>query len=134
MQDDERAIRELIAEWQSAASTGNVERLQRLMSDDVVFLTPGQQPLCGKQAFLRAFEEGMKNFIIESQGEIRDLHVHADFAYCWSYLSVTMTPFHEGLPIHRSGNTLTILHKLPSGWVIVRDANLLTPKPVPVPA
>lgn len=135
MQSDEQAIRALVADWQDAAATGDLERLQDLMSDDVVFLTPGQPPVRGRQAFMDAFEEGLKHYRIESHGEIKELHVAEDFAYCWTHLTVTVTPYAQGLPMRRSGNTLSILQKQPdAGWVIVRDANMLTPEPATIPA
>lgn len=131
MHDDEEAIRKLINEWQDAATTGDIDRLQQLMSDDVVFLTPGQEPVCGRQVFLDAFKEGLEHYRIESRGEIKDICINADLAYCWTYLSVTAIPHQRGLPVRRSGNTLSVLRKQPdSGWVIVRDANMLTPQPV----
>jgi ketosteroid isomerase-like protein len=53
-----------------------------------------------------------------------------DWAYCWNHLSVTVTPLEAGLPQRRTGYTLTILQKKPDGgWVIARDANMLTPEP-----
>ena len=131
MQNDEQAIRTLVSEWQSAASDGNVQRLAELMAEDVIFLTPGQAPMCGRQAFVEAFQDGMKHYRIESEGEIRELQIHGKVAYCWTQLSVTVTLCRNGLPMRRSGPTLTILHKYPeAGWVIVRDANMLTPEPV----
>lgn len=135
MQDDEQAIRDLVHNWQSAAAAGDTERLQELMADDVVFMTPGQSPMCGRQAFMEAFEEGLKHYRIESRGEIRELQVAHDFAYCWTHLTVTVTPLSQGLPVRRSGNTLSILRKqADAGWVIVRDANMLTPEPAVIPA
>jgi uncharacterized protein (TIGR02246 family) len=134
MQSDEQAIRNLIADWQSAAANGDLERLRTLMADDVVFLTPGRPPMCGKQAFMEAFQEGLTHYRIESRGEIRELHIASDFAYCWTQLSVTVTPHHAGLPMRRSGHTMSILRKHGDAWVIVRDANMLTPEPAAAPA
>lgn len=135
MQDDEQAIRDLVHTWQSAAAAGDTERLQGLIADDVVFMTPGQPPMCGRQAFMEAFEEGLKHYRIESRGEIRELQIADDLAYCWTHLTVTVTPLSQGLPMRRSGNTLSILRKQAgAGWVIVRDANMLTPEPAFIPA
>lgn len=134
MLDDEQAIRHLINEWQEASTAGNPDRLRPLISDDAVFLAPGQPPICGKEAFLAEFQEGLKHYRIESHGEIKDLHVEVGFAYCWMYLSVTLTPHQRGLPMRRSGHALSILKKQPGiGWVVVRDANMLTPQPANLP-
>jgi uncharacterized protein (TIGR02246 family) len=134
MQNDEQVIRMLVNEWQVASAEGNLQRLAELMAEDVIFLMPGQAPMRGRQAYMDAFREGMKHYRIESQGEIKELQIANDLAYCWTHLTVTVTPHREGLPMRRSGNSLSILRKSPeSGWVIVRDANMLTPEPVSMP-
>lgn len=130
MPTDEQSIRDLFAEWQIASEEGDPDRLARLISDDVVFLAPGQPPMRGKECFLTAFREGMQQYRIEAQGEIRELHIHGKVAYCWTQLSVTVTPRRNGLPMRRSGPILTVLRKEPDdAWVIVRDANMLTSQP-----
>ena len=45
MQSDEQEIRQLVATWMAASKTGDVETVLSLMSDDVVFLQPGQLPM-----------------------------------------------------------------------------------------
>lgn len=133
-QEDAQAILALINDWQAAAAEGDSARLRSLLSDDVVFLAPGQPPMYGKQAFLDAFEEGLKHFRVESRSEIRDMYIAGDLAYCWVHLSVTVTPHQQGLEMRRSGNTLTILRKQADHrWLIARDANMLTPEPARMP-
>jgi uncharacterized protein (TIGR02246 family) len=58
MTDDERAIREVIATWMRASTAGDTATVLDLMTDDVVFLVPGQEPF-GKEAFAAA-SSGMK--------------------------------------------------------------------------
>ncbi|RZI43548.1 SgcJ/EcaC family oxidoreductase [Herbaspirillum sp. HC18] len=135
MHSDEHAIRTLVNEWQAAAAEGDLQRLGEMMAEDVIFLTPGQAPMRGRQAFMEAFQEGMKHYRIESHGEIKELQVTDDLAYCWTHLTVTVTPHRDGVPMRRSGNTLSIFRKRPdTGWVIVRDANMLTAEPVYIPS
>lgn len=134
MQDDEYLIRELIASWIEASADGDVDRLRMLMAEDVVFLTASQAPLRGRDAFMAAFQEGLKHYRIDARSEVREVCVTGDAAYCWTHLTVTITPTKAGLPMRRSGDTLSILQKQPSGnWVIVRDANMLMPEPAPAP-
>jgi ketosteroid isomerase-like protein len=58
--------------------------------------------------------------------EIAELLVHGDWAHAWSRLEVTATPSEGAAPVRRSGHTLSIFRKEPSGsWVLARDANLL---------
>ncbi len=123
MNDDERAIRNLVDTWLSASKAGDIKTVLGLMSDDVIFMVPGQEPF-GKAAFAAA-SEGAKDLRIEGHSEIEELQIFGDWAYMRSHLDVTATP-PQGAPVRRSGYTLTILRKLPDGrWVISRDANLL---------
>jgi uncharacterized protein (TIGR02246 family) len=130
IQDDEQAIRELIAKWHAATIAGELDKLLGLMADDVVFLTPGHQPM-SKEAFAAAFSAALQHVRIEPSGEVRELRVLADWAYCWSYLTVLITPLQAGAPaVRRVGHTLTILQRqLTGAWVVARDANMLIVEP-----
>ena len=125
MSEDERAIRGLIDTWLSASQAGDVPKVLSLMSDDVVFMVPGQKPF-GKQEFAAASQWHDK-FRMEATSNIVEIQVVGGWAYLRNDLSVTMTPKDGGRPVRRSGYTLTILRKQPAGnWLLVRDANLLT--------
>lgn len=124
---DDRAIRHLMDAWLQATSAGDLQTVLTLMSDDAVFLVPGQPPMHGKRAFAEAFQAMVPVVRIEGTHETREIQVHGDIAWCWSYLSVTVTPRSGGQPSRRAGHTLSILRKEQEGnWVVIRDANLLT--------
>jgi uncharacterized protein (TIGR02246 family) len=124
MNDDERAIRELVATWMTASQAGDIETVLGLMTDDVVFMVPGREPF-GKDVFAAA-SQGMKGVRIEGTNDIRELNVLGDWAYLRGHIAITMTP-PVGEPVRRAGYTLTILRKGPDGrWRLARDANLLT--------
>jgi uncharacterized protein (TIGR02246 family) len=126
--NDEQAIRELIATWHRATVAGDLPRLLSLMAEDVVFLTPGQPPMRGREAFAAGFRAAAQKFQIEPHGEIQEISVAGDWAYCWTRLSVTLIPRTSGSAMRRSGHTLTVFRKTAeSGWVVLRDANLLGP-------
>jgi uncharacterized protein (TIGR02246 family) len=125
MTSDEQAIRHLVSTWLSATAAGDTETVLSLMADEVVFLTPGQQPMRGKAAFA-AGQAALQRFRIEATGEIRELRVCGDWAYCWNHLTVVVTPREGGSPIKRAGDVLSIFQRQPGGsWVLLRDANLL---------
>ncbi|HMI54129.1 MAG TPA: SgcJ/EcaC family oxidoreductase [Candidatus Saccharimonadales bacterium] len=128
MEENERAIRELIESWMKASSEGDLPKILSLMSDDVVFLRAGHPPMRGKQAFADSLKnmEGMK---IEGQSEIQEIHVAGELAYAWTNLTVRVTP-PSGAAMKRSGHTLTVSQKQSGGrWVLLRDANMLTANP-----
>jgi uncharacterized protein (TIGR02246 family) len=122
---DEEAIRSLITTWQEASRTGNLSGLLELMTDDVVFLTPGQPPM-RKEEFVKGFETMVEKMDLVSQSNIQEIIVTGDYAYCWSHLSVIVTPKNGGNSIRRSGDTLTIFRKDNGSWLLARDANMLT--------
>ncbi|MGF6754586.1 SgcJ/EcaC family oxidoreductase [Paraburkholderia sp. GAS42] len=127
MSDDERAIRTLIDAWMSASKNGDTATVLSLMTDDVVFMTPGQEPF-GKEAFA-AMSEGMKNVGIEGTANIEELQVQGNWAFVRNHLDMTIRPPGNAAPVHRAGYTLTILRKEADGrWLLARDANLLTVK------
>ncbi|HMJ50509.1 MAG TPA: SgcJ/EcaC family oxidoreductase [Polyangiaceae bacterium] len=124
MSGDERAIRRVIETWMAASQAGDQAKVQSLMADDVLFMVPGQAPF-GKEAFAAGAQE-MKETRIEAKSDIKEIGVHGSWAWCRTYLVVTMTP-PNGSAVRRSGYTLSILRKKRDGaWVIARDANLLT--------
>ncbi len=123
MSDDERAIRSAIQEWMDASKAGDTGSVLRLMADDVLFMVPGREPF-GKEAFSTA-SQGLEDMLMEGRADIREVTVLGDWAWTRVHLAVTITP-PNGRSIQRQGYTMSIWRKQPSGWVIYRDANLLT--------
>jgi uncharacterized protein (TIGR02246 family) len=132
MHNDEQAIRQLVADWMAASKAGDVDAVLNLMSDDVVFLVPGQAPM-RKADFAAAAkaQSGQGAAAIDGNSEIQEIKVLGDWAFMWTRLSVTVTPPGGAEPVVRAGHTLTILHKEQGRWVLARDANLLAPVPKP---
>jgi uncharacterized protein (TIGR02246 family) len=124
MQNDEQAIRELIATWLSASKAGDTEKVLSLMADDVVFLVPGQPPMRGKTRFA-ASQSAMGQFEMEATSEIEEIRVLGDWAYLWTRLTVVVTSKNGGPSVRRAGNTLSILQKQSGRWLLIRDANML---------
>lgn len=127
MQSDEQAIRELVATWMSATKTGDTQMVLNLMTDDVVFLVPGQPPM-DKRTFAAAAtaQSGPQQLDIDGKSEIQEIKVFGDWAYMWTKLTVVVTP-PGGAAMTRAGHTLSILKKQNGKWLLARDANLLAP-------
>jgi uncharacterized protein (TIGR02246 family) len=129
MQNDEKAIRDLIDKWMRATSAGDLPEVLSLMAEDVVFLIPGQAPMRGKEVFAKGFRAALQHVRIESRSEIQEIKFAGDWAYCWNHLWVTVMPL-TGSPQRREGYTLSIFRKNSDGtWLLVRDANMLTLEP-----
>jgi uncharacterized protein (TIGR02246 family) len=126
MNPDENAIRALVAKWHRATAAGDVDAVLPLMAADVVFLVAGQPPMKGRGMFETGLRKLLSSHRILSTGDVQEVAVSGDLAYCWSILNVEITPLAGGNTVRRSGSALSILRKLPGGdWVIIRDANLL---------
>jgi uncharacterized protein (TIGR02246 family) len=126
MQDDIQAIRATITSWMEATAAGDLNRILSLMTEDVVFLTPGNPPMRGRDGFAANFQSMGEGTQISGEPDIQEIQVNGDWGYCWNYLRITVTP--EGAPPMRlGGNILSIFRKNADGqWQLWRDANLLT--------
>ena len=123
MSADERAIRDLINRWMLSSQTGDVDTVLSLMTDDVVFMTPGREPF-GKAEFASQ-SKNMTGVKLQVESTPVEIKVLGDWAYVRSHLTVKMTP-PNGEPKTRTGYTLTIFMRQPNGqWLLSRDANLL---------
>ena len=124
---DKQQIRDVIDRWISATAAGDLNTVLGLMADDVVFLLPGRPPMRGRESFAAASRSMEGKFRIEGRPEIQEIQIAGNFAFCWNYLSITVTPLAGGGgPQHRAGNILSVFRKEPDGhWVLFRDANLL---------
>lgn len=126
MSSDEAEIRGVIDTWMHASMAGDLETVLGLMSEDVVFLLPGQPPMRGREAFAKKFRGGPARMKLEGHSDIQELRVDGDHAYCWNQLSITITP-EEGAVVKRSGPVLTVFRReADEKWRLFRDANLLT--------
>jgi uncharacterized protein (TIGR02246 family) len=127
MQSDEQAIRDVIAAWLRASTAGDLETVLSLMTDDVVFLTPGQKPF-GKDAFAAASRASQGKVRIETSSDIKEIQVAGDMAYCRHHLAVSLMSHAGGSAKRLAGNILSVFRKQADGrWVLARDANLLMP-------
>jgi uncharacterized protein (TIGR02246 family) len=132
MPSDEQQIRELVQTWMNASQAGDVERVLGLMTDDVVFLTPGRTPMNKAEfAALSRQPPGQAAPKFEGQSEIQEIQVSGDWAFMWSKLTVIVTPPGSPQAITRSGHTLTVFRKEDGKWLLARDANMLTVQPAP---
>ena len=123
MSDDELAIRALVETWMEASRAGDLETVLDLMSDDVLFMTPGREPF-GKAQFA-ANSRAMRDVRIDGRATIQELEIIGDWAWLRNHIEIAVTPT-GGETAHRAGYTLTILRKESDGrWRLCRDANLV---------
>jgi len=125
---DQQAIRDVIQTWMEATARGDIDRVLSLMAEDVVFLTAGNAPMRGRDAFAAASRAMAGKIRFDGRSDVQEIVVSGDYAYVWNNLQVTATP-HGGEPMRRSGPVLSVFRRERDGrWVLFRDANMLAPE------
>ncbi len=127
--NDEAAIRELQQRWHRLTAAGDVDGVLELMGEDVVFLVAGRsEPMRGRATFAQGLRQILQTHRIDGSGEVQDIAIGGDLAYCWSVLDIGITPLDGGATQRRRGNVLSVFRREDDGqWRLHRDANLLLP-------
>src|SRR4051794_14046040 len=122
MTDDERQIRELVEAWMAASKNGDLSAVLALMTEDIVFMTPGQPPF-GKKEFAENSER-MREMKLDGHADIQEIEVLGNRAFLRNHLKITLTLPGQS-PKRMTGYTMGFLRKEADGhWRIARDANL----------
>jgi uncharacterized protein (TIGR02246 family) len=127
MGSDEQAIRELHTTWINAVNDGDLARLLTLMTDDVVFLNPGQAPI-GREGFPAGFSAAHQQFRIRCISELEEVVIVGEVAYARCRDSLSVIPRAGGEATELAGHRINVYRKQPHGrWLLARDANTLSP-------
>jgi len=127
MNNEEQAIRTWLNDWVRASAQGDSETMLSMLTEDMVFLVPGQPPF-GKKEFKAAWDGPMKGARIDCQAELEECIVSGNMACTRTRLAVAIIA-PDGKASRASGYTLSVFRKQPDGrWLLARDANLLTPE------
>jgi uncharacterized protein (TIGR02246 family) len=124
---DEQRIRTAHATWIDAVNAGDLVRLLASMTDDAVFLTPGQAP-SGRDAFSSNFSAAHETLRIRCSSELEEVVIVGDVAYTRSRDTLSVAPQDGGEARRFAGYRLTVYRACPEGrWLLARDAHTLTP-------
>lgn len=130
--NDEQGIRDTISTWIEATRKGNIETVLSLMTNDVVFLIAGQEPMIGKETFATAqYQMKEMGVSLEVKSTIKEISVQADWGWVWAFLEVRASLPGGQLLADRKGQTLSIFRKEHGRWLLARDANLLSSEQSP---
>jgi len=127
MRTDEREIHDAHSRWIDAVNAGDLARLLTLMTDDVVFLNPGQAPF-GRDGFSLAFSAAHQQAVVRCMSEFEEVVVVGEVAYTRSRDALSVTRRGGGEATQLAGYRITIYRRQPDGrWLLARDAHTLSP-------
>lgn len=127
MRSDEQAVREAHSAWIDAVNSGDLARLLVMITDDVVFLNPGEGCV-GRDGFPTKFSAAHKQLRICCVSELTEVVVVGEVAYTLSRDSLPVSPRAGAEETRLAGDRMTIYRKQPDGrWLLARDANVLSP-------
>jgi uncharacterized protein (TIGR02246 family) len=124
---DEEEIRALYAAWIDASRNQDVETLLQFVTEDAVFLAPGQPPIRGKAGVKDVFGRAFGRYAAEQSFAIEELQILGDWAFCWGVDSTVMRPLGGGEEVRARGMGLSLLRKGADGaWRFARGINNMT--------
>ncbi len=127
MGSDEQQIRQVHSTWIDAVNARDLVRLLTLMTDDVVFLNPGQAPV-GRDGFSTHFSAARPQAQIVCISELEEVVVVGEVAYTRSRDTLSITPGTGGKAKQFAGHRITIYRRQTDDrWLLARDAHTLSP-------
>jgi len=125
MQSDDSAVREAHTRWIAAVNAGDLATLLGSMTDDAVFLSPGQVPV-GRAEFPAGFSAAHERFRIRCASELQEVVIEGSLAYTRCRDSLSLTPRAGGDAAELAGHRITLYRRQPGGhWLLTRDAHTL---------
>ena len=126
MAPDEREIRTLHSIWIDSVNASDLARLLTLVAEDVVFLTPGQEPF-GREGFSSNFTAAHQQMRICCTSELEEVVVVGEVAYTRSRDALSVIPRAGGKATQLAGHRMTLYRKQRDGrWLLSRDVHTLS--------
>jgi len=123
----EQTLHKVHSTWIDAVNAGDLDRLLNLMTDDAVFLNPGQEPF-GRDGFSATFTAAHQARRIRCRSELDEVVVIGEVAYARSRDALSVTPRAGGDEKQLAGHRLTVYRQQPDGrWLLACDAHTLSP-------
>ena len=126
MTSEEQVVREVHSTWIDAVNAGDLACLLTMVTDDVVVLGPGQEPL-GRDEFSTHFSAGHERARIRCLSELEEVVIAGEVAYTRSRDALQVTPRAGGEATQLAGYRMTVYRRQPDGrWLLARDAHTLS--------
>ncbi len=127
MTAQERAIHDVHETWIAAVNAGDLDFLLALMTDDAVFLTPGQPP-SRRDDFSANFTSAHERLRVRCTSELEEVVVVGGVAYTRSRDALAVVSRAGGDTTQLAGYRMTVYREQPDGrWLLARDIHTLSP-------
>jgi uncharacterized protein (TIGR02246 family) len=124
---DEAAIRKMYQDWEEAVSRKDIAYLLNFITDDAVFMPPGQPLIRGKSQVEALYKMSFDKFTMDQNFQIEEIQICGDWAFVWGIDSAVLTPLDGGPVVHGRGMGISILRRQPDGsWKFSRGINNMT--------
>src|SRR5579884_3638579 len=118
MASDEKEIRAVHSIWIDAVNAGDLARLLTLVTDDDVFVSPGQAPF-GREEFSSNFKSSHQQLRIWCTSELEEVVVVGEVAYTRSRDALSVTPRSGEKAAQLAGHRMTVYRKQRDGrWLL----------------
>jgi ketosteroid isomerase-like protein len=118
---DRALIARLRDEWLAAFNRQDVDRLDALVTSDLVQLPPNRPALVGLVAARRLWTQGFEVADSQLRFVSRELEVAGDWAFDWFDWMVTITALKDGVRSSDSGKSLWIWRREADTWKVARS-------------
>lgn len=126
IETQEQIIRETHSIWIDAVNKGDLARLLELMTDDIVFISPGQEPF-GRDGFRANFSSAHQQLHIRCTSELEEVVAVGDVAYTRSRDAVSLSPRAGGRATQFAGYRVSVYRRAPEGgWRLARDIHTVS--------
>ena len=127
-EESAEALMQTSREWSKVAESGDMEKVAAYFADDALMMSPGQQPVRGKQAIRGYLAEASKIPGFKIRWEPLEGKVSGDMGYLIERTHMTMTG-PEGTPVTDTMQAVTVWRKAADGsWKNVVDASIPGPQ------
>jgi uncharacterized protein (TIGR02246 family) len=126
MSSDEQEIRRVHSSWIDGVNAGDLARRLGLVTEEVVFFSPGQAPF-GREKFSSTFLAAHQEMRICCTSELEEVVVVGEVAYTRSRDALSVTPRAGGKEAQLAGHRMTVYRKQRDGrWLLSRDVHTLS--------
>jgi ketosteroid isomerase-like protein len=120
---DDPAAHQAHEAYVSAINSNNLEALLGVLTDDVVFMAPGEPAMVGKAAVRPWLDGYIKAYKTHWDKPVQEFVVAGEWAFERYTYKSTDTPVGGGAPVEDTGWGLAIYHRDADGkWRVARDA------------